>query len=225
MDHGAMNHGDMDHSAMNHDHGSMGHSAMNHGAMDQAAMDHGAMDHAAMNHGSLESSLTTHSMMMAMTFHGGCEETILFDFWRISTVGGLVGSCIGIFLLGVLYEGIKFYREFLMARGFSPYNNLQVNVENIQRRGSDENSITSIPTTPPRRNSAVKVIKTNMLSQTHFVQTILHMVQFTLSYFLMLIAMTFNSWLFGAVVAGATAGYFLFGWKKTVMMEAEGGCH
>jgi len=220
MDHGAMNHGDMDHSAMNHD-----HSAMNHGAMNHAAMDHGAMDHAAMNHGSLESSLTTHSMMMAMAFHGGCEETILFDFWRISTVGGLVGSCIGIFLLGVLYEGIKFYREFLMARGFSPYNNLQVNVENIQRRGSDENSITSIPTTPPRRNSAVKVIKTNMLSQTHFVQTILHMVQFTLSYFLMLIAMTFNSWLFGAVVAGATAGYFLFGWKKTVMMEAEGGCH
>lgn len=221
MDHGAMNHGAVDHSAMNH--GGMDHGAMNHdhGTMDHSAMDHAAMDHAAMNHG----SVTPHSVMMAMTFHGGYEETILFDFWRISTVGGLVGSCIGIFLLGILYEGIKFYREFLMAKGFSPYNNIQVNVENIQRRGSDENSITSIPTTPPRRNSAVKVIKTNMLSPTHFIQTLLHMVQFTLSYFLMLIAMTFNSWLFAAVVAGATAGYFLFGWKKTVMVEAEGGCH
>lgn len=87
MDHGAMNHGAVDHSAMNH--GGMDHGAMNHdhGAMDHSAMDHAAMDHAAMNHG----SVTPHSMMMAMTFHGGYEETILFDFWRISTVGGLVG--------------------------------------------------------------------------------------------------------------------------------------
>jgi len=73
--------------------------------------------------------------------------------------------------------------------------------------------------------TTVKVIQTNLLSRGHLLQTFLHLVQVALSYFLMLIAMTYNSWLFGAVLAGATAGYFLFGWKKTVMMEAEGGCH
>ena len=37
-------------------------------------------------------------------------------------------------------------------------------------------------------------------------QTLLHLVQMTLSYFLMLVAMTYNTWLFGAVLVGATAG-------------------
>ena len=54
-------------------------------------------------------------MMMMMYFHGGYNETILFDFWRISTLGGLIGSMIGCFLLGILYEGLKFFREFLFS--------------------------------------------------------------------------------------------------------------
>ena len=51
---------------------------------------------------------------MKIYFHGGYIEVILFSFWRISSVGGLVGSMIGCFLLGVLYEGLKFFREFML---------------------------------------------------------------------------------------------------------------
>ena len=54
--------------------------------------------------------------MMKMYFHGGYNEVILFDFWRISTLGGLIGSMIGCFILGILYEGLKFLREFLIGR-------------------------------------------------------------------------------------------------------------
>ena len=36
------------------------------------------------------------------------------------------------------------------------------------------------------------------------------MLQVTVSFFLMLIAMTYNVWLFVAIVLGAGAGYFLF---------------
>ena len=54
-------------------------------------------------------------MMMMMYFHGGYNETILFDFWRISTLGGLIGSMIGCFLLGILCEGLKFFRVFLFS--------------------------------------------------------------------------------------------------------------
>ena len=128
----------MDHSEMGPDtmnHQSMGHDSMDHQGMNHATMDHAAMGHEAMEHGS--SMKGGHGMMMmSMTFHGGCNEVILFDFWKISTVGGLVspdstnhgvevnknptqiGSMVGCFLLGILYEGLKFYREFLMARGF-----------------------------------------------------------------------------------------------------------
>lgn len=45
-----------------------------------------------------------------MSFHFGYNETVLFSFWTFSSVGGLVGSMIGIFILAVLYEGLKYYR-------------------------------------------------------------------------------------------------------------------
>jgi len=209
-------HPDMDHAAMDHgamDHGSMDHGSMDHGSADLRGMGHGGMDQGIISH---------HAMMMVMSFHGGCDEVILFEWWKISTVAGLVGSMIGCFLLGILYEGLKFYREFLLGSAYSSvnYNNVEPNNDG----GSDENSISSVQTAP-RRNTAIKIIQTNILSKTHFIQTLLQLVQVTLSYFLMLIAMTYNSWLFGAVVTGATAGYFIFGWKKTVMMETDGGCH
>ena len=89
-----MDHGDKDHGAM--DHGAMGHETMDHGAMDHGTMDHGATNHAAMEHGASEDhpASSPHAMMMAMSFHGGCNEVILFDFWKISTVGGLVSDCV-----------------------------------------------------------------------------------------------------------------------------------
>ena len=58
-----------------------------------------------------------------------------------------------------------------------------------------------------------------MLSWMHTFQTCLHIVQIVLSYFLMLIFMTYNVWLCFAVVLGAAIGYFLFGWKKSVIVD------
>ena len=74
-----------DHSAHSHSSNRMDMGDMNH--------DHGSMDH-----------------MMKMYFHTGYEETILFEDWKISTVGGLIGSMIGIFIMAALYEGLKYYR-------------------------------------------------------------------------------------------------------------------
>jgi hypothetical protein len=36
----------------------------------------------------------------------------------IGMVGGLIGSMIGCFLLGVLYEGLKFFREFMLRQEY-----------------------------------------------------------------------------------------------------------
>lgn len=77
---------------------------------------------------------------MKMYFHFGyTEDNILFSFWKISSIGGtncsflnqhlfnrhdhnlmiflgLIGSMIGIFLLAMLYEGLKVLREYLLHR-------------------------------------------------------------------------------------------------------------
>ncbi len=91
-----------------HDHGMMDSSKMN----SMMGMQSGEDDHSAHKMG------PGMDHMMKMYFHGGYDEVILFDFWRISTLGGLIGSMIGCFLLGIIYEGIKFYRESWMRGSF-----------------------------------------------------------------------------------------------------------
>jgi len=178
------------------------------------------INHNGMNHGD----------MMKMYFHGGYTEVILFDFWRISSVGGLVGSMVGCFLLGVLYEGLKFFREFMLRQEYrsTGYSNVSPSPESIVEDGSD--SIIAEPAVRTadlhRNKSSIKIIQTNLLSRGHILQTFLQLIQVILSYCLMLIFMTYNTWLCAAVALGAATGYFAFGWKKTVVLDAGGDhCH
>lgn len=64
-----------------------------------------------------------------------------------------------------------------------------------------------------------------MLSVNHLLQTLLHVLQVTLSFVLMLIFMTYNVWLCLMVVLGAGVGYFLFCWKKSVIVDVTEHCH
>merc|ERR1711892_279897 len=113
------------------------HSSMNHGAV--------VKDHAALADNDSEDGAMKHDDMMKMYFHGGYNEVILFSFWRISSVGGLVGSMIGCFLLGVLSEGLKFFREFMLRQEYrsAGYSNVNPTPEStIEEDGSD--SIASV---------------------------------------------------------------------------------
>ncbi|XP_022213495.2 LOW QUALITY PROTEIN: uncharacterized protein LOC111068359 [Drosophila obscura] len=53
---------------------------------------------------------------MTMFFHGGYTETILFKFWHCDTRLALAVSCLGIFMVAILYEALKFLREYLFRR-------------------------------------------------------------------------------------------------------------
>lgn len=48
-----------------------------------------------------------------MYFYVDYKAVVLFEGWDIQTVGAMVGSCIGIFLMGILYEGLKYFRLFI----------------------------------------------------------------------------------------------------------------
>ncbi|XP_043267318.1 high affinity copper uptake protein 1-like [Venturia canescens] len=124
--------------------------------------------------------------MMGMYFHFGVAETILFSVWRTTDVQGIVGSMIGIVLLAAIYEGLKNYREHL-------YVNTMISAKASGKRRS-------------RRDI--------LFSGIHFYQTILHMIQFVIGYFLMFIFMTYNVWLALATVIGTGLGYWLFSWNK-----------
>ena len=67
------------------------------------------------HHHLAESAGDSHTMMQ-MFFHGGCDEVILFDWWRINTYAGLVASMFACVILAILYEVLKVYREHVIYR-------------------------------------------------------------------------------------------------------------
>merc|ERR1712168_676760 len=86
-------------------------------------------------------------------------------------------------------------------------------------RHLDESFSTNTQSNAEESCSAVKIVETAMLSYGHLMLTVLCFVQMTLAYFLMLIVMTYNTWLCLATVSGATFGYFLFGWRKNAIVD------
>ncbi|XP_042560407.1 high affinity copper uptake protein 1 [Clupea harengus] len=178
-------------------------------------MDHD-MDH-SMHHGTMDSAgghsggHGDHMMMMQMTFYFGCKNVeLLFAGLVINTPGEMAGACIGVFLLAVFYEGLKIGREFLLRR-----NQVNVRYNSMPVPGADGTILMETHKTVGQR----------MMSLAHTLQTVLHIVQVVVSYFLMLVFMTYNGYLCIAVAAGAGLGYFLFSWKKAVVVDITEHCH
>jgi copper transporter 1 len=194
-DHANHSHGDVLQSSVN------ASGAHNHDHADIVVTNESEHDHAHPG---------PHDTMMHMFFHGGETEYILFEFWKTTELGGLLGSMLAVFVLAFMYEALKFYREHLYRHSFRTiqYNTVTVPVEN---GGSVKET--------------QKTVQVRMLSLMHMWQTVLHVVQVIISYFLMLIFMTYNVWLCLAVILGAGSGYFFFGWKKSLVVDITEHCH
>ncbi|XP_068160000.1 high affinity copper uptake protein 1 isoform X1 [Drosophila tropicalis] len=225
MDH-SMHHG---HAGMHHDHSGLGSGTVTDPtvlASDMStttpmmSMQHGAGHY----HGGGTGTGMEH--MMSMAFHFGYNETILFSWWHIDTVAGLIGSMIAIFLLALLYEGLKYYREYLF---WKTYNLLEYRPVTGPQRNPEAPRLPSPAAAAPSPVQYVGEVvhkqPPSMLSLNHLYQTLLHILQVTLSFLLMLIFMTYNVWLCLMVVLGAAIGYFLFCWKKSVIVDVTEHCH
>lgn len=127
----------------------------------------------------------------------------MWNEWNTNTVWSFVISCIGIFLAAFLYEGLRFVRE-------------QYVIQQVKREVSK---------CAPGCDPPVKTFKESALSKAHIVQSIMYLIQLTVSYLLMLVAMTFNLWLFIAIIAGAFCGYFTFGWVRQRTIDDADCCN
>jgi copper transporter 1 len=168
-----------------------------------------------------------HDMMMAMTFHGGYQETILFDKWKTSTLGAFVASWFAIFFVAVLYEGLKAVRHHLSRRDVCP----ECMENQIRRQALIRSDVGEHDR--PIDNDTVLTVKPNhiqskrarLLSIPHIIQSVMHILQMAISYLLMLVAMTFNTYLFLAIVFGAGLGHFLFAWRRSSVIDYNEHCH
>lgn len=165
----------------------------------------------------------------SMVFHLGNRETILFGFWTTSTTTSLVLSCLIVFIIAVGYEALKCYREWLKKcykkrqeggsdRGGSTATQLAPPPTLIDAYSSPLSPVTLVGVgagagagaDPSQNQRPPLTTRVPWLAPTHWYQTLLHMLQVTISFLLMLIFMTFNVWLCIAVVLGAGVGYFIF---------------
>lgn len=206
-----------------------------HGTMDHSQQDHTMMDHGAHGGGHDGHAGMVHHMM-SMAFHGGYTETILFEQWKIDSLSGLLWSMLLIFIMAALYEGLKYYREYLFWKTYNALQYRPVTVtEKNPRNGTVGNNNENAANGGGSGDDGSRVVHMvgevihkqppTMLSAMHLYQTFLHILQVTLSFLLMLIFMTYNTWLCVAVVLGAALGYFLFGWKKSVIVDVTEHCH
>lgn len=194
----------------------------------------------------VQEAMMNYGMMRMMTFHFGSKVPggLLFSQWRVTTVTDLVGAVVAVFLLAVLYEGLKTLREYLVFMDWRHSNQHTGKVAALKRRSlqqsdseeeegrkecNDQSFILASKRqrrTTSRRRKGVKYYSISV--SMHLLQSALHVVQVGYAYLLMLVAMTFNGWLFLAISFGAGVGYLLFAKSRHLMgnfREQNEHCH
>ena len=152
------------------------------------------------------------SMVMQMFFTTKTDVYVLFEEWYVQSVGEMVAAVIGVFIFAMLNEGLKVLREYVNY--FVKSLNLNIIKPKSTIEGEDRNKYEPLlsENLPPINNSKANRQVNELIG--HFVLTLLQTIQYIIGYLLMLIAMTFNLWLFLAVVLGMGTGYFVFAWMK-----------
>ncbi|XP_068190126.1 protein SLC31A2 [Antennarius striatus] len=146
--------------------------------------------------------------MMSMTFGVSSSVTLLFDFWEVHGPAGMVLSVAVVLLLSVFYELLKVWRVHLGRRSHMPkppsYSPTPpVHADSCTTLNSpSESSLTPIEAHLPDPNTRSSLLQ-------HAVQALLHMLQVTLAYMLMLCVMTYNTWIFLGVIVGSCLGFFI----------------
>ncbi|EME79560.1 uncharacterized protein MYCFIDRAFT_58657 [Pseudocercospora fijiensis CIRAD86] len=179
---------------------------------------------------------TSSSMSMGDMGMGGansCKISMLWNWytidacflaksWHITSSGMFAGSCIGVILLVMVLEGLrraaKEYDAFLIR---SRVKATPVPISN-EGQASDSDTTRKGPTAvavaerlPARRKSFRPTIFEQL------VRSLLHMLQFAVAYFIMLLAMYFNGYIIICIFIGAFLGAFAFNWTSIALSNDE----
>jgi copper transporter 1 len=133
--------------------------------------------------------------------------------WRIKSQGAFAGSCIGVILLVVILEFLrragKEYDRFIVAQHLKTLTAGSTTIASSASSADGNKNLTattSTPVVPAQR------FRPSILQQA--VRALLHMLQFAVAYFVMLLAMYYNGYIIICIFIGAYIGYFIFGYES-----------
>ncbi|VUC22269.1 unnamed protein product [Clonostachys rosea] len=160
-----------------------------------------ATDSTTMDHSSMSGDDSTMDMGM-----GGCKINMMLNYytidacfisedWKITSQGMFAGSCIGVVCLAVFLEflrrAVKEYDRMLVKQHLAKHESASAG------SGSKDSAPAAIP--PFRPNFWQQAIR-----------AILHTAQFTVAYFIMLLAMYYNVYILVSIFLGILVGSYFF---------------
>ncbi|KAI5467476.1 Ctr copper transporter family-domain-containing protein [Mariannaea sp. PMI_226] len=186
----------------------------------------------------------THTMDMAststaksggMSMGGGCKISMLWNWytvdscfisksWHITSKGMFAGSCIGVILLVMSLEflrrSVKEFDAYLIRQHeakLQRFSAIAANSSNEAGSSGSKNgnvAACAAPLTPFRPNIFQQAIR-----------AFLHMVQFAVAYFVMLLAMYYNGYIIICIFIGAFLGAFVFQWETLSAGRGTSAAH
>lgn len=140
------------------------------------------------------------------------DACFLDSSWQITSKGMFAGSCIGVICLVICLEFLR-----RVGREYDAYLVRRHNIHQQIRGGSNSSS----PGPKQATSSATGLLSTGNRSDglvrptlfDQLIRALLHMVQFAVAYFIMLLAMYYNGYFIICIFIGAFLGSFIFAWE------------
>ncbi|KAI2466451.1 Ctr copper transporter [Annulohypoxylon bovei var. microspora] len=139
------------------------------------------------------------------------DSCFLASSWHVTTSGMFAGSCIGVILLTMSLEFLrrtgKEYDRYLIRKHTSTALATSTTSSNV----SDDKGAMASSAPINRSEGQPGGFRPTILEQA--IRALLHMVQFAVAYFIMLLAMYFNGYIIICIFIGAYIGAFIFHWE------------
>ncbi|KAH0505591.1 putative low affinity copper uptake protein 2 [Microtus ochrogaster] len=123
------------------------------------------------------------------------EAVLLFDFWRVHSPTGMALSVLVVLLLAVLYEGTKVAKAKLLHK----------TLENLSNTTSQQLILESDQDSTGSRSTPADGHRLRWFL-CYFGQSLVHVIQVVLGYFVMLAIMSYNTWIFLGAIVGLVPG-------------------
>ena len=137
--------------------------------------------------------------------------------WQVTSKGAFAGSCIGVILLVIALEFLrragKEYDRYILAQHVRSLAPTTLTASSTHDSDNNGKGASSSPAATARDAAPMDAkFRPNMLQQA--VRALLHMLQFAVAYFVMLLAMYFNGYIIICIFIGAFIGAFVFSWHN-----------
>ncbi|KAK1594654.1 ctr copper transporter [Colletotrichum navitas] len=164
------------------------------------------------------------AMSMGGMGGGGCKISMLWNYntigscfisssWKITSNGMFAGSLIGVILLVILLEflrrAVKEYDRYLIRTHKARY--ADAGAASPRSVSADDHGKGPSTSAAAVSSTVVPRFRPTVLQQA--VRALLHVCQFAVAYFVMLLAMYYNGYMIICIFIGSYIGAFIFQWE------------